>query len=289
MSNTQVIVALSGRKGAGKNTIGSFIGKYYSLNLWNPKDNGYDQIARGMQEGYLGADMQDSLLEQLVEKAVFECSFADTLKDFCINVLGLSRENCYGTDEQKNAPTEYVWENAPSFLRWKFGDKAAQAAVAKGLSPDELMEMFFLRRGWMTGGFNPDPEIPNMSYSSGKMSGREIMQIFGTDLIRQTFGNVWAEATIRMINRAAKPLSIITDNRFPNEIETVLKQPRGYVIRLTRSPFGYADAHPSESALDNYDWKREKCFVLDNAELSIGEQNEAVLPILNEIFSRSNS
>lgn len=279
MSNDrQVIIALSGRKGAGKNTIGSFIGKYFTFNLWHPEENGYPSIARGLDEGYLG-DMQESLLNELIAKATFECSFADSLKEFCINVLGLSYESCYGTDDQKNAPTEYDWATAPYFLRWKFADKDAKKFVAEGLSQDELMDIFHRRLfDLVTGGH------ANMNYASGKMSGRSIMQIFGTDLIRQTFGNVWAEATVRMIRRQGRPLSIITDNRFPNEVETILKQDRGYVIRLTRSPFGHEDAHPSESALDNYDWNRPKCFVLDNAKMTIEEQNEAVKPIISEIM-----
>ena len=109
------------------------------------------------------------------------------------------------------------------------------------------------------------------------------MQLIGTELIRETFGNVWAKATIRRIKKSGKPLSLITDNRFPNEIEAVLDEPNGYVIRLTRSPFGIDDRHPSESSLDDYDWNRDRCFVLDNAKMSIEEQNEAIVPILKDI------
>ena len=54
-----IIIAISGRKGAGKNTLGSFIKKLYC-----------DEYKCNLD-------------------SVFECSFADTLKEFCINVLGL--------------------------------------------------------------------------------------------------------------------------------------------------------------------------------------------------------
>jgi len=253
MADNQIIIAFSGRKGAGKNTIGSFVGEYAYESLMNKP-----------------ASLDDFF---------FECSFADSLKEFCINVLGLPEESCYGTDEQKNAPTNYDWETAPYFLRWKFADEDAKRFVAEGLTQNELMDTYHRRL------FEPyKGGHANMTYATGKMSGREIMQMFGTDLIRQTFGNVWAEATIRLIERKGRPLSIITDNRFPNEIETVLKQRHGYVIRLTRSPYGLVDAHPSESALDHYDWNKSKCFILDNADMTIDEQNEAVKPILNQIM-----
>jgi len=115
------------------------------------------------------------------------------------------------------------------------------------------------------------------------MTGREVMQIFGTECVREIFGNVWADATLRSIKKNGRYLSIITDNRFPNEIEAVLSEPNGYIIRLTRSPFGAEDFHSSESSLDNFNWQRNKCYVLDNSKMTIAQQNEAVLPILKLI------
>lgn len=38
-------------------------------------------------------------------------SFADPLKkDICMNILGLSYDQCYGSDENKNTLTDLVWE-----------------------------------------------------------------------------------------------------------------------------------------------------------------------------------
>lgn len=39
-------------------------------------------------------------------------NFADPLKqDICINILGLTKEQCYGTDEQKNELVNCYWDN----------------------------------------------------------------------------------------------------------------------------------------------------------------------------------
>jgi len=258
MDNVQTIIALSGRKGAGKNTIATFLGEYYTERnapVWKQR-----------------------------QSIVFECSFADKLKEFCIETLGLAHEQCYGTDDEKNAPTEYEWSLAPKFLQWKFGDVFGRKMVAEGKTHDELMLMYFERMGYRQPSRLVEPRPVQPTYMDGKMTGREIMQIVGTDLNRQTFGNIWAAATLRMIKKQGKPLSLITDNRFPNEIAAVLDQPKGYIIRLTRSPFGLEDVHPSESALDGYDWNRPKCFVLDNAKMTIEEQNEAVKPIFHQIL-----
>jgi len=245
----RTIIALSGRKNAGKNTVATFMTKHYA-----------------------------GTRPESTDELVLECSFADNLKQFCINTLGLTHEQCYGSDEEKNSSTEYQWEDASFFLSWKFGDNYAGKLVADGMSQDMLMHIFNKRLFITVDGHS-------MNYMKGYMTGREVMQIVGTDLMRQTFGNIWAKATVRAIKKAEKPLAIITDNRFPNEIEAVLNEPNGYIIRLTRSPFGTEDVHPSESALDDYDWNKERCFVLNNAEMNLEEQNEAVKPILDQIWN----
>jgi hypothetical protein len=266
--NDQVILALSGRKGSGKNTIAKFIGRYF--------------VTHHLKLGDLSDDLPpdspdyDEFLDGIQRTHVFECSFADNLKEFCIQTLGIPHDSCYGSDQQKNAPTQYQWENTPDFLRWKFGgEKFVEDMIAAGAHPNDLMRLYH--------------EVATRSackprLKSGPMTGRDIMQVFGTDLIRHTFGNVWAEATVRSIKRNGAPLAIITDNRFPNEIASVLKEPKGYIIRLTRSPFGFEDIHPSESALDNYDWEQDRHFVLDNSNMTVEEQDQAIIPILDAIF-----
>ncbi len=237
----QIIVAMSGRKNAGKNTIATFIAKHFAM-LYPAQDNTHSYWKRTLH------------LEEIVGAYVFECSFADQLKDFCINTLGLRREQCYGSDDEKNSPTEYKWKDASKFLAWKFGDEYGGKLVADGETQDGLMWIFHKRLFKTLDGFI-------MTYRDGFMTGREVMQIVGTDLMRQTFGNIWAAATIRTIKKNKKPLNIVTDNRFPNEVKAVLAEPNGYIIRLTRSPFGTEDVHPSESALDDYDWKKERFYV----------------------------
>lgn len=273
------IIALSGRKGAGKNTIASFIKDWYC----NYSERNYNSL-------------DDDGKEYVRSELTYECSFADTLKNFCIETLGLTYEQCYGTDEEKNSPTKYLWENAPKYLRWKFGpDKTAKYLVASGkYNATELMEIFHSTKTEPKGQMfcTKTGQVMNCAdanvLKTGPMTGRDIMQMFGTDLVRQTFGNVWAESTIRRIDKINKPLSVITDNRFPNEVEEVLKRENSFIIRLTRSPFGTYDIHPSESALDEYDWNKPNCFVLDNSEMTIEEQNVHVTHILEKFITGVN-
>jgi len=167
-------------------------------------------------------------------------SFADPLKEFCIDVLGMSRDQCYGTDDEKNSLTQYKWHDVVTH-----------------------------------------PQLLDCDINK-KMTAREVMQVFGTDIVRRKFGNVWAKATIRKIKKANYQFNVIADCRFPNEIETVLDEPKGYVIRLTRDPFGGEDQHESETVLDDFDWNRERCFIIDNSEMSIDEQNIAIVELIEK-------
>ena len=81
------------------------------------------------------------------------------------------------------------------------------------------------------------------------MTSREFLQYFGTDVMRYMWEPVWVNKCIKDIAREGSLISIITDVRFPNEVEAVQKA-GGVVLRLTRKVF--EDNHDSETALDNY-------------------------------------
>jgi hypothetical protein len=229
MIDSPIIIGLSGKKGAGKNTLAEDIAKYVDRKIWQSQDSLHPF---------------GSVLNPI---PVFMCSFADHLKKFCIDVLGLDYSQCYGSDEEKNTLTIYRWDDTP----W-------------GLASDR--------------------------HKTGLMSGREVMQAFGTECIRAWFGNVWAKATIRKIRTVNPKVAMITDVRFPNEIDEILTQQHSFVIRLTRSIAkinGEEDSHSSEKLLDNYDWGRKHCYILDNEHISVEEQREQIRPIVDEIFNKS--
>jgi hypothetical protein len=118
-------------------------------------------------------------------------SFADQLKrNVCINLLGLSYESCYGTDEQKNAPTHLKWENMPG-------------VVTSERYPKWLTEKLLYH------------------HPPGCMSGRDVMQYVGTEIFRKIHGNVWVDATINNILDDSPAVAFVTDVRFPNEVEGI--------------------------------------------------------------------
>lgn len=154
-------------------------------------------------------------------------SFADPLKqDICINILGLSYEQCYGSDDDKNSLTQLHWNNQ-------------------------------------------------------QLTARDVMQIVGTEIFRAMYPNVWVNALINKILRDKVDIALISDCRFPNEVD-IVKQHNGHVIRLTKNPFN--SNHPSEKALDKseYDWNHFD-FIINNEDLSIEQKNLKIKEYIESI------
>lgn len=143
-------------------------------------------------------------------------AFANGFKKHLIDFFDLDSSIVYGSDEDKQQHTRYLWEN-------------------------------------MAGNHG----------RTGLMTHREFMQYWGSEICRSLDINIHVNNCLREIKRNFNfseadnftCLSVISDARFPNEIE----EPRRWAkesgwhllsIRLTRST-GSNDAHPSETALDH--------------------------------------
>jgi hypothetical protein len=88
---------------------------------------------------------------------------------------------------------------------------------------------------------------------------RDFLQLLGTDAIRNGLHtNAWVNALMadykpRKMDQYSPSNWIITDCRFPNEAQAV-KDNGGVVIRIVRPGIEPVNAHPSETALDNWDF-----------------------------------
>lgn len=113
------------------------------------------------------------------------------------------------------------------------------------------------------------------------MTAREVLQYWGTDILRKAYADIWADACIRKIRNSHCSLDVITDCRFPNEVEAVHKA-GGKVIRMTRN-HNSQDRHSSEISLDKeyFDWGKFD-FILDNKEMTLEQQSEALYQLMLE-------
>ncbi len=176
-------------------------------------------------------------------------SFAEPLKDFCINVLGLTYNQCWGENTDKDTLTHLKWNDLPL----------------------------------------PDYKIKELSKASMDldgiyMSAREVMQVWGSEICRKFDPDCWVRSAFNKIKTEGLDVALIADARFPNEIEFAL-QHNPIVVRLTRNILN--KEHISEVALDNYDFSKIKNFhLLNNDELSLDAKNKVLEDIISEyLFS----
>jgi hypothetical protein len=95
----------------------------------------------------------------------------------------------------------------------------------------------------------------------GCITVREFLQKLGTDAVRNNLHkNTWVNQVMSTYESYLNhPNWIITDVRFPNEADAILKND-GFIIRLNRQ-VGEVMPHESETALDHY---QNFKYVIDN-------------------------
>lgn len=254
------ILGISGKKQAGKNTAANYI-----LGLWIRSldlADSFEITNKGelkiFTNGYSRlVDINNCPVELKNELDDFirVYSFADVLKQsVCMDILGLTYEQCYGTDEQKMIPTHLKWEDMPGVV------SSHTAFAIDGVDFEDLGLTI---------------------HEPGFMTGRDVMQFAGTEIFRKMYHNVWVDATLRRIDKDNPVMAIVADTRFINEVEGIQKH-GGKVGRLTRDIFKGQDQHESETALDNYPLKNYD-FVWDNEKIGIQEQNKLVHNSLKSI------
>lgn len=116
----------------------------------------------------------------------------------------------------------------------------------------------------------------------GKMTAREVMEVFGTDICRRLNNSCWALACRREMEfDKIVPFPIISDVRFPDEIE-VFADMNPIIIRFLRNPLDRRSE--ADCSLDSYDFSNY--HIIDNTNMTIQEKNCKIAEILHkEIFT----
>jgi hypothetical protein len=239
------ILGISGKKQSGKNTAANHIHgcalvesgliKGFYIN----NDGGGLAILTadrtGVEDyGILDVTRQDEEFISYAEREIWPhikmYSFANGLKNICIDFFGITHNQVYGTDKQKNQEVPHLlWENML-------------------LNP--------LTQAEGVGG----------QLKTGPMTAREFMQYFGTDIMRKIYEPVHVNHTVNRILAEQTQLAIIPDVRFPNEVKAI-QDVGGKVVRLTRS--NHEDTHSSECGLDpeNFDWDQFDLVIENDGSL----------------------
>ncbi len=107
-----------------------------------------------------------------------------------------------------------------------------------------------------------DIRYPKQDGSNECWTPREILQFVGTDCYRKIDNDFWVKTLIKRINRDKLNDVIITDARFPNEVN-IKKDLGAYHIRVVRDVTEkvHGKEHASETSLDGYE---DVDFIVNN-------------------------
>jgi hypothetical protein len=214
------ILAFAGKKQSGKNTCCAFLHGYQlrchhlieqfvisedgqlAVNTVSSSESQNGKPSMGLLD-VTRTDMEFALwASDNMWPFIKHYSFASALKEICTGLFGITPEQCFGTDIDKNSLTWFKWKDMPGY---------------KGKE-------------------------------KGRMSAREFMQYFGTDVCRKIHPDIWTDRTLKSIATEEPLIAVISDCRFQNEVDAV-QRAGGKVVKLTRGKSG--DGHSSETAVDN--------------------------------------
>ena len=260
------IIGFAGRKQSGKNTSCNFIMahklfqygvcKKASLN----KDGNIivsDLFGEGVSDldwipltpDYVNTDM---LFGNFSVCKIY--AFADPLKEFCINVLGLEHRQVYGTDADKNSYTHLRWENMPGVI----------------CHPN------YVECGNATHSDIDPSEIGLIIHKPGPMTAREVLQFVGTEIFRKMYQKVWIDALIRRIRKDKPDIALICDVRFDDEI-LALQEENAVVIGLLRDVHNSQGSHASEKT--NFDLCN---YVIDNTNMDMNSLTQNIWGLVKD-------
>jgi hypothetical protein len=267
-----MIIAISGKIGSGKDTIGKII-QYLTTNK-NPDPQEFE-----LKYAFTHINIENSNWKIV--------KFADKLKDIVCLLIGCTREQL---EDQE-------------FKNKELGEEWVRYGYAEGFTKDHMGNTKMLFKECDKERYEIEFRINWQTAYKIVYTPRMLLQQIGTDLFRnQLHHNIWINSLfadykldngiviepISNENKAKYPIAnapimqqyirepqypnwIITDCRFPNELQAV-KDRGGISIRVNRSIIGNQDNtqaflnqtgvfHPSETALDNAEFD----YVIDNS------------------------
>jgi hypothetical protein len=159
-------------------------------------------------------------------------------------IVGLSGYAQAGKDTAAEVFQRY------GFQRYSFADPMREMAlaidpiVAVGQHPEGGLKFIRYSEALEEIGYEKaKEELPEV---------RTFLQKLGTDAGRNVLGeDVWVDAALKYMREGGD--YVIPDVRFPNEADAI-RDEGGLVFRVQRPDHGPANDHPSETALDDYDF-----------------------------------
>jgi hypothetical protein len=245
-----MIIGLSGKKQGGKNTVCKIIQYFlYYHNYLTKKQDVSSTDIQFVMNCIHDNNLDRNLLEQY--SGWQRKLFADKLKDIVCLLIGCTREQLEDNGfKEKGLGEEWdKWE--VKRLNMHIPPTITYYSTERETEPFSHNIFFTIRKI--------------------RMTPRLLLQLLGTECGRQIIHpNIWVNALmseyksiedlpetdpgiIAYVPKYKYPNWIITDVRFPNELQAI-KDRGGIVLRVTNPRIESKDEHESETALDNVLW-----------------------------------
>src|SRR5687767_1356970 len=237
-----MIIGISGKKQHGKDTVANII-QYLTSNG--------DEIYSF--EEWINHYKEREKYKTLPDFQWKKKQFASKLKQVVSLFIGCTVEQLEDNDfKEKELGEEWkVWFWAHYKLK-RDSDPSGRLGKIKATIQEATAE----KQKW-------SPSFGEGEIGSYIPTPRKLLQLMGTECGRETLHpNIWINALMADYKRqdthkhypdgiGKYPNWIITDVRFPNEVEAI-KNKGGLVFRVNRVGITSTDDHPSETALDSY-------------------------------------
>ena len=157
----QKIIVISGEKQSGKTSLCNYLHGLILKGVGTIREFSVDEDGSLLTNAAF-KDEEGKIVEAMGELDVFRkdfdysqwaskkvwpyikgYNFADNLKEFLIAVFGLTPEQCYGTDDQKNTETQIKWSDLKFALPPRtVGELKKEDRLEEYLTARELMQQF---------------------------------------------------------------------------------------------------------------------------------------------------
>lgn len=225
-----------------------------------------------------GKDTAAEILSRLLAVRGDNIALADPIKRIAENLFDIPRDLLWGPSEARNQNIEHLSkgdlrnraQDIIAHARYVCSYMLEQELEGANLNREELLEATSYLYTWLT-------SVTNKLKDTGSLTCRYILQTLGTEWGRKHIRpDIWVQVGLNACNKLlrggynythcnglapdpeakARPLAIISDGRFANEILGV-RQTGGLAIKLSRNDSGSAAeqagiaGHQSESELDD--------------------------------------
>ncbi len=178
----------------------------------------------------------------------------------------------------KDTTFEVIQELYPDAERVSFADTLKDSAAASLNMSRGLLE-------YLKGAEDIHFEIPKMSIMSSslpsdvkaelshwKLNMRQYLQLYGTEAHRDIFGDdFWIDMALPKNLDHSNKILVVTDMRFPNEIERV-RELGGITVKVVRDARTLHGNHPSEQDVDHLvDYFLDNTGTLANLQTNVND------------------